>query len=175
MRSAFSAAALLAVLPVLPALALSISSPVLPSDGAIPRRFTCQGENVSPALAFSGVPKGTKTLALIVTDPDAPDPAAPKMTWTHWVLYEVPPGTHGLSEAGDSQLPAGTRAGTTDFGKTRWGGPCPPVGRHRYFFRLYALDIALGDLQEPNRETLEKAFAGHVLEEAELMGTYQKE
>ncbi len=169
-----TAIALLALLVAAPAMALSITSPAFPNGGPIPTRFTCEGVNVSPPLQFSGVPKAAKGFALVVTDPDAPDPAAPQTTFTHWELYDIPAGTHGLAEAADSQLPAGTRAGTNDFGKTRWGGPCPPVGRHRYFFRLYALDVALGNLKAPTREALEKAIDGHVLQEAETMGTYEK-
>lgn len=158
-----------------PAAGLVIKSPAFSHGGPIPSRFTCEGTDISPALQFSDAPKGTKTLALIVSDPDAPDPAAPQRIWTHWVLYDMPAGTHGLAEAGDSQLPAGTRVGKNDWGKARWGGPCPPIGRHRYFFRLYALDSALGDLHEPDRAALEKAMEGHVLAYAELMGTYEKE
>lgn len=157
-----------------PAAALTISSPAFPAGGSIPARFTCEGKDVSPPLQFSGVPTGTKSLVLVVSDPDAPDPSAPKMTWIHWVLYDIPAGTHGLVESADSQLPAGARAGTSDFKRSRWGGPCPPIGRHRYFFRLYALDTALGPLKDPTRESVEVAMQGHVLEKAELVGTYAK-
>ncbi len=144
-------------------------------NGAIPAKYTCEGEDVSPALAWSGVPSGTKSLALIVDDPDAPDPAAPKMTWVHWVLYDVPPSTQGLPEAvGASSLPRGTREGLNDWKRTGYGGPCPPIGRHRYFFKLYALDTELGDLGEPTKAQLEKAMAGHILGEVQLVGTYQK-
>jgi hypothetical protein len=171
-----AACLLLAIAAASPAAALTISSPAFPPAGAIPRRFACDGASVSPRLQFAGVPKGAKTLVLIVTDPDAPDPDdpnAPRAPFTHWVLYEVPAGTWGLSEAGDSQLPAGTRAGRNDFGKTGWGAPCPPAGVHHYVFRLHALDAPLGDLGEPSREALEKAMAGHVLATAELVGTYE--
>lgn len=112
---------------------------------------------------------------LIVDDPDAPDPAAPRMTWVHWVLYNLPPDSPGLPEAvAPSALPSGTLAGVTDFKRTGWGGPCPPIGRHRYFFRLYALDTVLPDLGRPARARVDQAMAGHVLAQAELMGTYQK-
>lgn len=164
----------LALLAATEAAGLSLTSPAFSAGAAIPSRFTCQGKDVSPALEFSHVPKGTKTLALVVTDPDAPDPAAPQGTFTHWIVYDIPPGTKGLVEAGDAQLPTGARAGTNDFGRTGWGGPCPPAGKHRYVFTLYALDRALGDLDEPTRERLEKAMEGRVLEKAELVGTFQK-
>ena len=168
------AALLLTLLVGAPARAIEISSPAFPPDGAIPARFTCQGADISPALQFTGVPKGTKSLVLVVLDPDAPDPAAPGVPFTHWLLYEIPPGTRGLSESADSQLPQGTRAGMNDWNRTRWGGPCPPTGRHRYVFRLYALDAALGDLHEPGRAALEAALEGHVLARAEMTGTFEK-
>ena len=151
-----------------------LNSSAFEPNGAIPAKYTCEGEDVSPALAWSGVPSGTKSLALIVDDPDAPDPAAPKMTWVHWVLYDVPPWAQGLPEAvGASSLPRGTREGLNDWKRTGYGGPCPPIGRHRYFFKLYALDTELGDLGEPTKAQLEKAMAGHILGEAQLVGTYQ--
>ena len=144
-------------------------------NGAIPTKYTCEGEDVSPALTWSGVPSGTKSLALIVDDPDAPDPAAPKMTWVHWVLFNVPSSAKGLPEAvGASSLPRGTREGLNDWKRTGYRGPCPPIGRHRYFFKFYALDTELGDLDEPTKAQLEKAMAGHILGEAHLVGTYQK-
>ena len=154
---------------------LSISSAAFAPHGEIPVRFTCEGEDLSPPLAWSGAPEGTKSLALIVDDPDAPDPEAPKTTWVHWVLYDLPASATALPEAVKPvALPAGTREGTNDWKRTGWGGPCPPVGRHRYFFKLYALDAALGDLGRPTKAALEKAMAGHVLARAELVGTYQK-
>jgi len=152
-----------------------LNSSAFEPDGPIPAKFTCEGEDVSPALTWSGVPSGTKSLALIVDDPDAPDPAAPKMTWVHWVLYDVPPSAQGLPEAaGVNSLPHGTREGLNDWRRTGYGGPCPPIGRHRYFFKLYALDTALGDLGEPTKARLKKAMAGHILAEVQLVGTYQK-
>jgi Raf kinase inhibitor-like YbhB/YbcL family protein len=119
------------------------------------------------------VPKNARSLVLIVDDPDAPDPKAPKMTWVHWVLYNLPVSTTGLAEA-LKQLPAGTLEGTNDWGRTGYGGPCPPIGRHRYFHKLYALDSALPDLKRPRKAELERAMKGHVLAEAVLIGTYQR-
>jgi len=156
-------------------MSLSIESSVFASQAEIPTRFTCEGEDVSPPLAWSGAPEGTTSFALVVSDPDAPDPRAPRMTWVHWVLYDLPASSAGLPEAvAASALPAGTREGTNDWKRTGWGGPCPPIGRHRYFFELYALDAQLGDLGRPTKAALEKAIAGHVLARAELVGTYQK-
>jgi hypothetical protein len=121
------------------------------------------------------VPEGAQSLVLIVDDPDAPDPAAPKMTWVHWVLYDLPPDATGLPEAvGAGDLPPGTRQGRNDWKRTGYGGPCPPVGRHRYFHKLYALDAKLGDLGEPTKAELEAAMEGKVLARAELVGTYEK-
>jgi len=154
---------------------LSIRSAAFGQGAEIPTRHTCEGQNVSPALEWEGVPSGARTLALIVDDPDAPDPDAPKMTWVHWLLYEIPPSTTGLPEAvARGALPSGTRQGVNDWKRTGWGGPCPPIGRHRYFFKLYALDVALGDLGTPTKAKLEQAIKGHVLAQAQLMGTYQK-
>jgi Raf kinase inhibitor-like YbhB/YbcL family protein len=155
------------------ALSLSLSSSAFTNQGEIPSRFTCEGDDVSPALAWSGVPSGSKSLALVVDDPDAPDPAAPRMTWVHWIVYDMPPTTTGLAEA-TKTLPAGAREGLNDWKRTGYGGPCPPIGRHRYFHKLYALDTALGDLKTPTRAALEQAMKGHVLAEGQLVGTYQK-
>ena len=152
-----------------------LNSSAFEPNGPIPAKYTCEGEDVSPALSWSGVPSGTKSLALIVDDPDAPDPAAPKMTWVHWVLYDVPPSAQGLPEAaGVKSLPSGTREGLNDWKRKGYGGPCPPIGRHRYFFKLYALDTVLGDLGEPTKARLKKAMAEHILGEVQLVGTYQK-
>jgi Raf kinase inhibitor-like YbhB/YbcL family protein len=152
---------------------LNLHSTAFVHQGEIPSRFTCQGENVSPQLSWSGVPPGTRSLALIVDDPDAPDPAAPKMTWVHWVLYNLPPATAELAEALQT-LPAGTEEGLNDWKRTGYGGPCPPIGRHRYFHKLYALDTLLDGLQQPSKQQLEAAMEGHILARAELVGTYQK-
>ncbi len=154
---------------------LSLTSPRFAPGGEIPSLFTCEGKDLSPRLDWSGVPPGTKSLALVVDDPDAPDPRAPKMTWVHWILYDLPPVASGLAEAvRPPDLPAGTREGVNDWGRTGYGGPCPPTGRHRYFHKLYALDVVLPDLLRPSKAKLEKAMEGHVLARAELMGTYQK-
>ena len=154
---------------------LRIESTRFADGGEIPPLNTCEGEDTSPPLAWSGVPEGTRSLALIVDDPDAPDPKAPKMTWVHWLLYDMPPATSGLAEAvAPGDLPAGTREGLNDWKRTGYGGPCPPIGRHRYFHKLYALDAPLGDLGTPTKARLEQAMQGHVLAQATLMGTYQK-
>lgn len=156
-------------------MSLSITSPAFVHQGEIPTRFTCEGADVSPALAWSGLPAGTQSLVLIVDDPDAPDPAAPRMTWVHWVLYNLPPTASGLPEAvRPAELPAGTLEGINDWRRTGYGGPCPPIGRHRYFHKLYALDAVLPDLGRPTKDRLEKAMAGHILGQAELLGTYIK-
>ena len=156
-------------------MSLTLTSPAFAAGHDIPSDYTCEGGDVSPQLKWSGVAQGTKSLALIVDDPDAPDPAAPKMTWVHWVLYNIPPTTLQLSEAIEPEaLPAGTREGKNDWKRTGYGGPCPPIGRHRYFFKLYALDSVLPDLHTPTKAQLEKAMEGHILAKAELMGTYQK-
>ena len=152
---------------------LVISSPSFQHEGQIPAKFTCQGKDVSPELKWEGVPAGTKSLALIVDDPDAPDPAAPKMTWVHWVLYNLPPDSTGLPEAA-AQHADGVFEGKNDWKRTGYGGPCPPIGRHRYFHKLYALDTVLPDLHAPDKAALEQAMEGHVIAQAVLMGTYQK-
>ncbi len=151
----------------------SLTSPAFAHQGEIPTRHTCEGQDLSPALIWSGLPARTQSLALIVDDPDAPDPRAPKMTWVHWVLYNLPASAPGLPE-GVTALPAGTREGRNDWKRTGYGGPCPPIGRHRYFHKLYALAEVLPDLGTPTKAQLEKAMAGKILAQAELMGTYQK-
>ena len=157
---------------------LSIRSGAFEPNGAIPPRFTCEGDDLSPPLEWSGTPAGTRSLVLIVDDPDAPDPAAPKTTYVHWVLYDIPPDATGLPEGVRADaLPAGTREGRNDWKRPGWGGPCPPIGRHRYFFKLFALDATLGPLGAGGRATkkdVEAVMAGHVLEAAELVGTYEK-
>jgi Raf kinase inhibitor-like YbhB/YbcL family protein len=158
------------------AMAMKLESTQFASGGEIPRKYTCQGADVSPPLSWTDVPSGAKSLVLIVDDPDAPDPKAPKMTWVHWVLYDLPPGEGGLPEGvAQSALPAGARGGLNDWKRTGYGGPCPPIGRHRYFHKLYALDVVLGDLAHPTKTKLEAAMKGHVQAEAELVGTYQKQ
>ncbi len=156
-------------------MALTITSPAFDHGGQIPRAHTCEGVDRSPRLEWAGVPDGTLSLALIVDDPDAPDPAAPKMTYVHWVLYNIPPDTRGLAEGvSPGALPTGTREGLNDWKRTGYGGPCPPIGRHRYFHKLYALDIRLPDLGAATKDRLLKSMEGHILGQAELMGTYQK-
>jgi Raf kinase inhibitor-like YbhB/YbcL family protein len=155
--------------------AMQISSPSFSAQGEIPQKYTCEGSDLSPALSFAELPAGPKSLALIVDDPDAPDPRAPKTTWVHWVLYNLPAETRGLVEGvAPTALPDGTKLGVNDWKRTGYGGPCPPVGRHRYFFKLFALDTVLPDLSRPNKAALEAAMKGHVLGQAELVGTYQK-
>jgi Raf kinase inhibitor-like YbhB/YbcL family protein len=156
-------------------MSLTLTSNAFTQDGAIPARYTCTDADRSPALNWSGVPDDAKSLALIVDDPDAPDPQAPRMTWVHWVLYNLPPDSQGLPEAVTAaQLPEGTLEGLNDWKRTGYGGPCPPIGRHRYFFKLYALDKQLPDLKHPTKQQLEQAMRGHILDQIELMGTYQK-
>ncbi len=152
---------------------LTLSSTAFPHNGEIPRSHTCDGQDLSPQLSWMGAPAGTRSFALIVDDPDAPDPKAPKMTWVHWVLYNLPADIAGLPE-GVRTLPAGTREGLNDWKRTGYGGPCPPIGRHRYFHKLYALDIVLPDLNRPAKAQLERAMAGHVLAHAELVGLYRR-
>jgi Raf kinase inhibitor-like YbhB/YbcL family protein len=155
-------------------MALTIESSAFASKAGIPRKYTCEGADVSPPFAWSGEPGRTKSFALIVDDPDAPDPKAPKMTWVHWVVYNVPANIHALAEGASPKLPPGARDGKNDWKRTGYGGPCPPVGRHRYFHKLYALDVELPDLHEPTKAQLETAMKGHILAQAELVGTYQK-
>jgi Raf kinase inhibitor-like YbhB/YbcL family protein len=145
---------------------LEIQSSAFNHNGAIPLDHTCEGKDTAPPLRWSGAPAETKSFALIVDDPDAPDPKAPKMTYVHWVLYDIPPGATGPTKARD---------GKNDWKREGYGGPCPPIGRHRYFFKLYALDAMLGDLGSPTKPKLLDAMKGHVLEQAELIGTYEKQ
>jgi hypothetical protein len=154
---------------------LSITSSAFEDGGAMAAKYTCEGPNISPPLTWSGVPDGARSLALIVDDPDAPDPAAPKMTYVHWVLYNLPVDWGGLKEGttfGD--LPPGTLEGTNDWQRTGYGGPCPPIGRHRYFHKLFALNVVLDDLKEPTKDVLLAAMEGHVIAQAQIVGTYQK-
>lgn len=152
---------------------MNLASSAFAHDGAIPKKYTCDGNDSSPPLSWSGVPAQAKSLVLIVDDPDAPDPAAPKMTWVHWVLYNLPPSAGGLAESVTS-LPAGTAEGTNDWQRTGYGGPCPPVGRHRYFHKLYALDTVIQGLSRPDKVAIERAMQGHVIARAELIGTYER-
>lgn len=153
---------------------LILSSPSFTNNGVIPRQYTCDGGDVSPALVWSGVPAEAKSLVLIMDDPDAPDPAAPRMTWAHWVLYNLPPSSTGLAEGvATLALPPNTLEGLNDWNRPGYGGPCPPIGRHRYFHKLYALDTLLPDLKSPTKAKLEAAMHGHVIASSELIGTYQ--
>lgn len=156
-------------------MALTLTSSAFEHGRPIPREYTCEGDDTSPPLGWSGAPAGTKSLALIVDDPDAPDPAKPTRVWVHWVLANLPASCTGLAVGlGGGDLPAGTIEGLNDWKKPGYGGPCPPVGRHRYFFKLYALACTLENLERPTKATLEKAMRGHVLAEAQLVGTYRK-
>lgn len=155
---------------------LKLVSSAFEHGAEIPQRFTCEGDDLSPPLAWSGAPAETRSFALIVDDPDAPDPAAPKITWVHWVLYNLPAETAHLDQGvAPSALPSGTLQGKNDWKRTGYGGPCPPIGRHRYFHKLYALDARLPDLKQPTKDQLLKAMQGHVLAQVELVGTYQKQ
>ncbi len=154
---------------------MKLTSTAFEHNAEIPAPYTCDDQDISPDLSWTELPAGTQSLALIVDDPDAPDPAAPRMTWVHWVLYNIPPDATGLEQAtGRNALPAGTCEGINDWDRTGYGGPCPPVGRHRYFFQLYALDAILPDLDKPKKSGLLRAMEGHVLDQAELIGTYQR-
>jgi Raf kinase inhibitor-like YbhB/YbcL family protein len=156
-------------------MSLRLTSSEFTSMEEIPPRFTCQGDDVSVPLTWDGAPPGTKSFVLIVDDPDAPDPRAPKRVWVHWVLYNLPAAASVLKEAIHPQeLPPGTLEGVNDWGRTGYGGPCPPIGRHRYFHKLYALDTLLPDLGNATKAALENAMQGHVIEMAELVGTYEK-
>ncbi len=154
-------------------MAMSITSPAFEDGAEIPTLYTCEGRDISPPLEFHDVPSEAQSLALIVDDPDAPDPAAPRMTWVHWLLYNLPPETRALEEDVRA-LPEGTGVGLNDWQRADYGGPCPPIGRHRYHFKLYALDVRLPDLGTPTKPQLLQAMKGHVIAEAELVGTYQK-
>lgn len=153
---------------------LTLTSSAFENGGEIPVRYTCDGDDVSPPLSWTGAPEGTASFALIVDDPDAPDPAAPKRVYVHWVLYDIPGDAAGLPEAVQpAAFAEQVREGLNDWNRTGWGGPCPPIGRHRYFHKLYALDTVLGDLGSPTKQDVLRAMEGHVLASAELVGTYE--
>ena len=152
----------------------TLRSSVFQAGGAIPRRYTCQGDDVSVPLEWDGAPDKAKSFALIVDDPDAPDPAAPRIVWTHWLLYNIPADAKILKEAvKPNELPPGTLEGLNDWKRTGYGGPCPPIGRHRYFFKVFALDIDL-NAANPTRLELYSAMKGHILAQGEQIGTYEK-
>ena len=154
-------------------MSFSITSTAFAEGQEIPDQYTCDGTDISPPLSWTNLPEGTQSLVLIMDDPDAPDPEAPKMTWVHWLLYNLPADSSGLPEAvSDNQLPAGTLQGSNNWDRTGYGGPCPPIGRHRYFFKLYALDSTLPDLKSPDKKSLLQSMQGHILQETVLMGTY---
>ncbi|HMG12831.1 MAG TPA: YbhB/YbcL family Raf kinase inhibitor-like protein [Gemmatimonadaceae bacterium] len=154
---------------------LKITSSAFQPGGSIPSLYTCEGRDLSPPLAWSGAPANVKTFALIVDDPDAPDPAKPQRVYVHWVVYNLSATATTLPEnASKSGLSKGALQGKNDWGKPEYGGPCPPIGRHRYFFKLYALDIELTGLSSPTKADVEKAMKGHVVDSGELIGTYQK-
>ena len=154
---------------------MQLTSSAFTHEGRIPKKYTCESDDLSPPLQWGDAPAETKSFALIVDDPDAPDPAKPQRVYVHWVLYNIPANTTGLDEnASRKNLPAGTITGVNDWDKAEWGGPCPPIGRHRYFFKLYALDTILSGLSSPKKKDVESAMQGHILAQAELMGTYQK-
>jgi len=156
-------------------MALQIHSPAFADDGEIPPKYTCEGDGVAPPLEWEGVPGSARSLVLIVDDPDAPDPAAPRMTWVHWLLYNLPADISGLPEGVTAaDLPVGVHEGLNDWKRTGYGGACPPIGRHRYFHKLYALDTVLEDLNKPTKAQLESAMKGHILAQAQLVGTYRK-
>jgi Raf kinase inhibitor-like YbhB/YbcL family protein len=156
-------------------MALRITSPAFSEGGPIPSKYTCEGQDISPPLAWSGAPPNTKSFALIVDDPDAPDPAKPQRVYVHWVVCNIPANAAALEEnASKKGLPKGAVQGKNDWGKAEFGGPCPPIGRHRYFHKLYALDTELTGLSAPTKIDVERAMKGHVVASAELMGTYQK-
>jgi len=153
-------------------MALSLSSPAFPNQGEIPEAHTCDGANTHPPLAWTGAPAETRSFVLIVDDPDAPDPRAPTHTHVHWVLHDISPSVTGLPSG--EGIPPGAREGLNGWKQRGYGGPCPPTGRHRYFFKLYALDKTLGELDTPTKDNVEQAIRGHVLEQAELVGTYER-
>ena len=156
-------------------MSMQITSTAFSPNDSIPSLYTCDGSDMSPPLKWSGLPEGTKGLVLIVDDPDAPDPAAPKMTWVHWVLYNIPPDTTGLSQdIRVSGLPPGTGQGLNDWKRTGYGGPCPPIGQHRYFFKLYALNTLLTGLGNPTKARLEQAMRNHIIAQTSLIGTYKR-
>ena len=156
-------------------MSLKLTSAAFAHGNSIPSKYTCEGEDVSPPLQWNGIPKGARSLALIVDDPDAPDPQAPKLTWVHWVLFNIPVNATGLPEnVAPANLPPGTQVGLNDWKHPGYGGPCPPIGRHRYFHKLYALDTVLTGLKQPSKAQLEIAMKDHVIAKTELVGTYQK-
>ena len=156
-------------------MSLSLASTAFEHQGDIPPLYTCDGKDISPPLQWSGIPQGVRSLALIVDDPDAPDPARPRRTWVHWILYNLPATATELPEdVRPRDLPAGAHQGLNDSNRIGYGGPCPPIGKHRYFFKLYALDIILPEVDKMTKAQLEKAMQGHIMAQTELVGLYQR-
>ena len=156
-------------------MALTLKSSAFDNGAEIPLRYTCSGDDVSVPLNWEDAPEGTRSFVLIIDDPDAPDPEAPKMVWVHWVLYNIPPDINSLAEhITSATLPPGTIEGINDWQRPGYGGPCPPVGRHRYFHKLYALDSVLEGLNRATKADVEAAMQGHIIAQAELIGTCQK-
>lgn len=154
---------------------MRLRSSAMREAGEIPPRFTCQGEDLSPPLGWEGEPEGTRSFVLIVDDPDAPDPDRPRLTWVHWILYNIPATVHALDEGAGNRPPAAGEHALTHADALGYHGPCPPIGRHRYYFRLFALDCLLPSLgPTARRPEVEQAMRGHVLASAEVMGTYRK-
>lgn len=151
---------------------IKITSSAFTHGGLIPAKYTCDGADISPPLKWDAVPEATQGIALICDDPDAP-----MGTWVHWVLYNLPPETKELSEnfPQDETLPDGTRQGVSDFGKTGYGGPCPPGGTHRYYFKIYALDKKLDIEPIADKAALLKAMKDHILAQGQLMGKYKRQ
>ena len=156
-------------------MSFTLTSAAFDYGGVIPSKYTCEGKDLSPPLHWEGVPEHSQSLVLIMDDPDVPDPKAPKRTWVHWVLYNIPPNTTGFSEnIAPGSLPSGTEEGLNDWKRTGYGGPCPPIGRHRYFHTLYALDTVLTKLQNPTKARLLATIKDHIIAKVELVVTYEK-
>lgn len=154
-------------------MAFTIASPAFDNGGTIPRLYTCEGRDISPPLEWTDIPTGTRSLVLIVDDPDAPDPAHPKMTWIHWIVFNLPPDLKGLVE-GISQLPSGAQTARNGWNSNAYGGPCPPIGVHRYFFKLYALNDRLTLSAAASKDQIEAQMRDHIIAGTELVGTYGK-
>ncbi|KYG70003.1 YbhB/YbcL family Raf kinase inhibitor-like protein [Bdellovibrio bacteriovorus] len=150
----------------------TISSPVFENNGEIPKQYTCEGDDMSPPLEWYGAPQGTKSYAIIVDDPDAPDPSAPKRTWVHWVVYNIPAEIHALPE-NFHDFPEETQEVENDWKASGYRGPCPPIGKHHYHHKIYALNTFLPQNGILTKEDLLKAMKGHILGEADLVGTYE--
>ena len=151
---------------------IKVTSLAFENEGMIPAKYTCDGEDISPPLKWNAVPEGTKSISLISDDPDAP-----MGTWVHWVLFNLPADTKELKEniPPDETLPNGAKQGTSDFGRIGYGGPCPPGGTHRYFFKIYALDVELNLQAGARKRDLLKAMEGHILGQGQLMGKYKRQ